>query len=169
MGGASPLGGWAVAGGASPFRGVETLTRYSSQRSGFGVPSSAAGPRPPEHGCFGCALAVTVVDRLGGLPAARAEARIGRKRVTAPGAADDGLLSDRTPAVRTEMRAPDDRRAAIAAACRRAPAGCGGGEHRVELVEAGLEAGDVARMLAQQVLAELLPPVHLHGQPAEIP
>jgi hypothetical protein len=30
--------------GASPFRGGETVTAYSSQRSGFGLPSSAPTP-----------------------------------------------------------------------------------------------------------------------------
>jgi len=36
-------------------------------------------------------------------------------------------------------------------------------------VEARLEIGDVARMLAQQVFTELLPPVHLHREAAKVP
>jgi hypothetical protein len=35
-------------------------------------------------------------------------------------------------------------------------------------VQARLEVGDVARVLAQQILPELLAPVHLHRQPPEI-
>jgi hypothetical protein len=35
-------------------------------------------------------------------------------------------------------------------------------------VEPSLEVGDVARVLGEQVLAELLPSVHLHRQTAEV-
>src|SRR5213079_2809893 len=105
---------------------------------------------------------------LGGLPATRAEAGVGRQRMAAVRARDDCLFTHWTAAVRTEVRAPDDRRAALAAAGSRTSPGRGSRKHRVELVEPRLEIGDVPGVLAEQVLPELLPAVHLHRQAAEV-
>src|SRR5205814_118765 len=80
---------------------------------------------------------------LGGRSAARAEAGVGRQRVAAVRARDDRLFTHGAAAVRTEVRAPNYRRAALAAARSRTSPRRRSGEHRVELVEPRLEIGDV--------------------------
>src|SRR5262249_57267982 len=116
----------------------------------------------------GSAPACAVRRVLCGLAAAGAKAGVGRQRMAAVRARDDSLFADGSSAVRAEVRAPDDRRTALAAARGRPPACCRRREHRVELVESRLEIGDVTGVLAEQVLPELLPAVHLHRKPAKI-
>jgi hypothetical protein len=86
-----------------------------------------------------------------------AAARAGDNRVSADGAA----------AVSAEMRAPRDRRAAVAGR------GCSARhgdrvEHRVKLVQALLERDDLAALLDQQLVPKVRASVHLERQPAEV-
>src|SRR3954454_19310268 len=82
-------------------------------------------------------------------------------------ARDDRLAADRAAAVGAEMRAPRHRRSALAGPrgttsvrdCR---------QHRVELVQAVFERGDLAALLDQEVVAEGRTPIHLEREPAEV-
>src|SRR4051812_47145724 len=141
-----------------PQRGQSTLLLPAVRLDRLGADRRGVGLGNP----------VSVRRRLCGLAAARTELGVGRKRMAALRAADDRLLADGAAAVGAEMRAPDDRRTAFAAARRRPAAGRRGGQHRVELVQPGLEVGDVARVLAEQVFPELLAAVHLHREAAQV-
>jgi hypothetical protein len=83
-------------------------------------------------------------------------------------AGNDRVLSRGTTAVGAEMRPPEERRSTLAM-----PSGVAARsrrrEHRVELVQAGFEPDDLLAVLEQQVFAQLVPPVHLEHQPAQIP
>ena len=84
-----------------------------------------------------------------------------------PWQATTGSVADRPPAVRAEVRAPGNRRAALAGR-RRAPGGRDRLEHRVELAKPVLERDDLPALLDQQLVAEARAPVHLQRQPAEV-
>src|SRR6188508_1216171 len=76
---------------------------------------------------------------------------------------------DRAAARSAEARAPEQRRAAVAArGAGRGGGGANGAEQDVELVDARLEADQLGAALEQQVLTEAVAPVHLQRQPAEV-
>src|SRR6185295_16981420 len=73
-------------------------------------------------------------------------------------------------ALGAELRAPEDRCAAFAARRRaRAAEGHGGGEQGVELGQPLLELLELDAPVDEQVLPELVTPVHLEHEPTEVP
>src|SRR3954471_1442144 len=104
------------------------------------------------------------------MAADRAEPRIRSERRLALRAGDDRRrCADRPPAVRAEVRAPDERRSARAA--RRwsgAPRRNRRGEERVEFLQPVVESEELVTAIDEEVLAELVSPEHLEHQPAEV-
>ena len=77
--------------------------------------------------------------------------------------------ADGPAALGAELRAPEDRRSALAAGGGAdAAARHGGGEQGVELGEPLLEADELRAAVDEQVLAELVAAVHLEDEAAEV-
>jgi hypothetical protein len=83
---------------------------------------------------------------------------------------DDGRCrGDRAPAVRAEVRAADDGRAACASGRGCGTAGSRGHrEERVELLQPLVEREELVAPVDEEVLPELVAPVHLDHQPAQV-
>src|SRR5262249_29610 len=133
--------------------------------------STAAGAPQRTHrsGCLGTPLSGLLAGPLldaGRRATACAEAGVAGKRVAALGTGDHRLLAGRTPALGGEVGAPRQRGAALATAD--GPPVPDGGEHLVELPEAGVEPEQLVAALRQQVLAEAVAAIHLQDQAAEV-
>ena len=140
--------------------------------AGLGA-GSAGGRRsqarvPPAVSSAGSAgsASVFLIIGPGGGPAVRAEERVGRQGMAALGAGQYGAVARRPAAVGAEVRAPGQRRAALAASGRDATPRCR--KHLVELVQPRVQAEELVAALGEQVLAEAVLPVHLEHQAAEI-
>src|SRR5205085_6447789 len=127
-----------------------------------------AAARPPlglrEHGSR-----LGSLRRLDGVAARGAEASLGGHGGTAADARDRRSLTDGAAAVGAEVRAPEDRCAALAA--RSAPGNAPRGgcvEESVELEQPLLERGEIGAPLVDEVVPEALLPVHLEHEPAEV-
>ena len=93
--------------------------------------------------------------------------RVGRERMPAALAADHRVA--RGPAaVRAEMDAAVERRAAAAVRRDPGPAGRGGLDEGVELEDPLLERHELRALLEHELLAVVVAAVHLQHQPAEV-
>ena len=134
-----------------------------------GSRGGSSGGQRLDHGVVDPDLALEGLGR-DGVPAHGAEVRLRRERLSAVAAPDDGRRLGRgAAAVRAEVRAAEDRGAALALDRGDAPRDHRpGGDDRVELVDPLLDREHLGAARVEQRVAPVVPPRHLDGEAADV-